>query len=276
MNYPAAQPNKSFNPTLASESFIIKLAGFWYVVAVALASVGLIRALACFFCLKVKILMIQYLKTAVDILLKGLNLHLDVISKRNRNKLLLDLLTFYHCLSRLVENGDDLLSLTAKKSLEQVMLLPAEERSSFASRVYQVLLTQRLLLRKLSDLIYKQPIFDLFDSNLKSRLEELIGSKEKGLLSIAADLEMYLIFGMHPSRLLDTPEKELAHFRHQAGIVRDVFSEDSEIIDVKLAKKDLKKLRDANEKLRLKINELFTLDEQLKYVKKAKKIASFI
>jgi hypothetical protein len=55
--------------------------------------------------------MLQYLKTAVEILLKGLNLHLDVISKRNRNKLLLDLLTFYHCLSRLVENGDDLLSL---------------------------------------------------------------------------------------------------------------------------------------------------------------------
>jgi hypothetical protein len=167
-------------------------------------------------------------------------------------------------------------ALTGKKSLEQVMLLPREERSSFASRVYQVLLTQRLILRKLSDLFYKQPIFDLFDSNLKRRLEELIGSKEKGLLSIGAALEMYLIFGMHPSRPLDTPENELAHFRYQASIVSEVFSEDSEIIDVKFAKKELKKLRDANEKLRLKINELFTLDEQIKYVRKAKKIASSI
>ena len=108
--------------------------------------------------------MLQYLKTAVDILLQGLNLHLDVVKKRSRNKLLLDLLTFYHCLSRIVDNGADLLSLTSKKSLGQIMTLPSEERSKFASRVYQVLLTQRLLLRKLSDLIYRQPIFDLLEA----------------------------------------------------------------------------------------------------------------
>ncbi len=37
--------NNSFNPTLASELFIIKLGGFCYVASSALASVGLIRAL---------------------------------------------------------------------------------------------------------------------------------------------------------------------------------------------------------------------------------------
>ena len=37
--------NNSLNPTLASESFIIKLADFCYLVCGALASVGLIRAL---------------------------------------------------------------------------------------------------------------------------------------------------------------------------------------------------------------------------------------
>jgi hypothetical protein len=40
-----AMPNNSFNPTLASESFMLKLDGFSYVVCGALASVGLIRAL---------------------------------------------------------------------------------------------------------------------------------------------------------------------------------------------------------------------------------------
>jgi hypothetical protein len=35
-----ALPNNSFQPTLASESFIIKLRGFGYVVCSALASVG--------------------------------------------------------------------------------------------------------------------------------------------------------------------------------------------------------------------------------------------
>jgi hypothetical protein len=39
-----APPNNSFNPTLASESFMLKLSDSCYVVAVALASGGLIRA----------------------------------------------------------------------------------------------------------------------------------------------------------------------------------------------------------------------------------------
>jgi hypothetical protein len=43
----ARKPNNSFNPTLASEFFIIKLCGFCRLVAVALASGGLIRALCC-------------------------------------------------------------------------------------------------------------------------------------------------------------------------------------------------------------------------------------
>ncbi len=38
-------PSNSFNPTLASEAFIIKLAGFCYLACSALASGGLIRAL---------------------------------------------------------------------------------------------------------------------------------------------------------------------------------------------------------------------------------------
>jgi hypothetical protein len=36
----APPPNNSFQPTLASESLMLKLRRFWYVVAVALASGG--------------------------------------------------------------------------------------------------------------------------------------------------------------------------------------------------------------------------------------------
>jgi hypothetical protein len=39
-------PNNSFNPTLASEPFIIKFGGSCYLACGALASGGLIRALA--------------------------------------------------------------------------------------------------------------------------------------------------------------------------------------------------------------------------------------
>jgi hypothetical protein len=40
-----APSNNSLNPTLASEAFIIKVGGFWYLVCCALAAGGLIRAL---------------------------------------------------------------------------------------------------------------------------------------------------------------------------------------------------------------------------------------
>jgi hypothetical protein len=43
--YLHAAPNNSFNPTLASELFIIKLRDFCYLACGALASGGLIRAL---------------------------------------------------------------------------------------------------------------------------------------------------------------------------------------------------------------------------------------
>jgi hypothetical protein len=43
-----APSNNSFNPTLASESFIMKLGGFCYLACSVLASGGLIRALGRF------------------------------------------------------------------------------------------------------------------------------------------------------------------------------------------------------------------------------------
>jgi hypothetical protein len=51
-----APPNNSFNPTLASEPFIIKLGDFCYLAICALASVGLIPALdACMKPMRVKL-----------------------------------------------------------------------------------------------------------------------------------------------------------------------------------------------------------------------------
>ena len=49
-------PNNSLNPTLASESFIIKVGGFCYLACSALASGGLIRALGVSCCRKLRLL----------------------------------------------------------------------------------------------------------------------------------------------------------------------------------------------------------------------------
>ena len=45
--------NNSFQPTLASEPLMLKLCGFGYLVAVALASGGLIRALGAYLLVRI-------------------------------------------------------------------------------------------------------------------------------------------------------------------------------------------------------------------------------
>ena len=116
-----------------------------------------------------------------------------------------------------------LLTVAGWYPLKRVMTLSPEERLKFSSKVYALLLTQRLLPGKLSDLIYAppmQPMMELFDSSLKRELQQLVDSKERGLLSIGAALEFYFIFGDRPlPRQVEKYGEEVAKFRYQADIV---------------------------------------------------------
>lgn len=225
--------------------------------------------------------MFQELKTAVDIVNSALDLRSKIVRRKRKRELLLDLLTFYFCLNRLIENGYELLSVAGREPLKRAMALPPEERLKFSSKVYSLLLTQRLLLGKLSELIYAppmQPMMELFDASLKGELQQLINSKERGLLSIGAALEFYFIFGNKP--LPDEVEKyeeEIAKFRYQADIVSITLSGRSrKVINIKSIKNNLENLRAAGERLHTKINELYSQDEQIEFVKKAKEIADSI
>jgi hypothetical protein len=119
---------------------------------------------------------------------------------------------------------------------------------------------------------------ELLDPTLKGELKELIGWKDKGLLSIAAALHFYFLFKDRPSSdEVAAYGEELARFRYQAGIVALIFSENSEeIIDVNLATRNLEQLMESGERLRGKLNELFPYEEQLEFVGEAQKVADSI
>jgi hypothetical protein len=222
--------------------------------------------------------MFRELKTGVDILQQALDLRAAVIRRKRRRELLLDLLTFYYCLIRLVKNGRELLSLAGEEPLKTIMSLPPEETLQFSSKVYSLLLTQRLLLGKLSDLIYGQPIVEIFDAMLKAELHKLVNSKERGLLAVGAALEFYFMFGGKAYGAdVEKHGQEIANFRYQSSIVKEVlYGNTRRVVNVNSATKNIDRLETAAEKLRQKINELFNLDEQLEFVKKAEEIASSI
>jgi len=222
--------------------------------------------------------MIEYLKAVADLLAEGLNLSSEVTQKQRRKKFLLDLLISYFCIARIVENGSDLLSLAGREPIKRIMAMTPEKRVDFTNRANSKLQTQKLLLQTLDSRIADEGIMEMLDAKPKKRLKRLIGSREKGLLAVASALEIYFIFDGHPSRReIKAFGQELARFRYQASIISMVFFERSQmIIDVRLAKKELRELEASNEKLRSKIDELFTLDEQLRLVERAKKVASSV
>ena len=51
--------------------------------------------------------MFQEVKTAVDIVNSALDLRAKIVRRKRKQELLLDLLTFYFCLNRLIKNGYD-------------------------------------------------------------------------------------------------------------------------------------------------------------------------
>src|SRR5688572_3317003 len=131
--------------------------------------------------------------------------------------------------------------LQVKNRLIKITALPPEERLIFSSKVYSLLQTQRLLLRKLSNLIYGQPIMELFDSTLKAEPQQLVDSKERGLLSVGAALEFYFVFGVRlMERKLRNMGRRLPIFATKSGIVHEVLHGNSRrVISVNSAIKNI-------------------------------------
>lgn len=75
--------------------------------------------------------MFRDIKTGVDILQKALDLRSEIIRRKRKRRLLLDLLTFYFCLYRVVETGRELLSIAGEEPLRKVMSLLPEQRLTF-------------------------------------------------------------------------------------------------------------------------------------------------
>lgn len=151
------------------------------------------------------------------------------------------------------------------------------ERTKFLNDVYRLLMTQRLLLRELSTLIYDKPIIDILDSSLRDELEALVGSKESGLLAIGAALEFYFLFG---GRAHGTEVKkhgqEIADIRYQSGIAREVLYGIDGRASLGDARKNMEALARATERFRASVEEAFESSKEAAIVTRAKKRADAI
>jgi hypothetical protein len=207
-------------------------------------------------------IVIKDVKTVVDTLLSALNLRSEILQRKRKRKLILDLLTAYYCFSHIVKNGKDLLSIAGEEPIRRVTEMPEAARLKYGSSVYSMLLTQRLLLMKLDKLIKGQPIMELFDPKLKQDIEDLNRSKGMGLIAAASDLETYF-WGerKYDDFILSDKEtatygRELAKLRYQANMITLILSGRSRIINIEAAQNNLNALEEAANSLRLKISEL--------------------
>ena len=216
---------------------------------------------------------VKVLGQAIGLASKGSSAH----GKRKKDKLVLDLLMVYFCLLRVVRNGRELLAITGKKSVKAIACMAETERTKFLNDVYRLLMTQRLLLRELSALIYDKPIIDILDSSLRDELEALVGSKESGLLAIGAALEFYFLFGGRSyGPEVKKHGQEIADIRYQSGIAREVLYGIDDRASIRDARKNMGALARATERFRASVEEAFESAKDAAIVTRAKKRADAI
>jgi hypothetical protein len=216
------------------------------------------------------------LKVIIAVLYQALDLRSGFIRRKRKREALSDLLTLHFCVSRVIENGRELLEVAGKQSIQKVLALPPDVRLRFSSKVYSLLQTQRLLLRKSVQLIRGQPIMNVCHPSCDVLLLQLRGGKTIYLQTLANAFETYFRF---EGRLVlnKVNEEEHHRLRDQIGVVGRIFPQHSEdIIDVETASKNIDILERFVEELRAKIDKHYSFEEQLELVKKAEEAAKAI
>jgi len=236
---------------------------------------GLSAALDCFNLGTLLRPMIQDLKTSLDLLLRALNLRSEIKQIKNRRELIFDLLTAYFCLLQVVENGNDILTVLGAESAKRIIEMPEDERSKFTSHVYSLLITQTLLLTRITRLMHEQPILELLDPNFNHNLDTLTNKKLVLVGAMHASLRPLLIFDTNPTdQEVSAYGIETATLLYRARMIIRTFAGGSEASGAyELASKNLDEIKDGSERLRIIITEISTLEEQIELAKEAEKRA---
>jgi hypothetical protein len=214
----------------------------------------------------------------LDALLKAVSQVRGITDETRRRDTGRDLLAACVLVSEIVQNGDKLLKLAGTDPVGKITGMNEQERRPYAAECHQMLNEQVNRMVALSRLLEDAPVLQIVDSNLKRELDEIIGTKEKGLMSIAAPVGFYLSMGAIPEQEDITKYgAELASMRYQSQVLAVVFSNDandvSAHIDMDSASNNLNELSAAGDRLRKHVTELFSQEEIVLLAKAAEKRA---
>lgn len=213
----------------------------------------------------------------LDILLKAVSQFREITDQRRRRDTIRDLLAACLVINEIVQNGETLLKLAGTDPVRKITEMSEGERRPYASECLRMMSEQLSKLRKLNGLLEDTPVVQLVNANLKRELDAIIGTKEEGLMSVAAPLGFYLGLGAIPEQKdVALYGQELACMRYQAEVLSVLFtgnSVESCCIDLTSASTNLNELRAAAERLRGSVTELISQGEIVLLVKDAEKRA---
>jgi hypothetical protein len=219
---------------------------------------------------------IDQLAKLAELMLKVTERRSAVIETKHKRELLLDLLTTYFILRGVLEVGQRLIEHAGDDAVETVTRMPPPDASKWLVECKYLILAQRAKLHRLSKLLGCDglPIVDILDSDLRTELHRLIGSKESGLYSLGAGLEIHLLFGGLPSQEdLSIYGRAVANLRSDAHILQALISSDGEPIAIVRVQTDLKAIESATERLRAVISDICSKSEMLELSAEAERRA---
>ena len=217
--------------------------------------------------------MVELLVKLVGILRESVEQTVKLVQSTRKKAVLLDLLTAYFILADIAEAGDELVALGGTDPVHQVSTLPAEKAKQWIGQCRASLWRQRNNLGRLGELLmYKGvPILDILEPGLLRDLKKTIGSKEKGLFSIGAVLEMYFIWGAIPEEEdIRVYGETVALYRCGASILQLMLTSTEGTLRIEDAIRELETLKRDSELLRTQIVKLCSSDELVELTGRAR------
>ena len=214
----------------------------------------------------------------LEVLLKAISQFRESADQRRRKEVVRTILAVCIVVDEVVLNGRGLLRLAGTDPVSRVTEMEVEQRRKYASECYRALALQMNRLERLSDLIESVPVIGILDVGLKNELDTIVGTKQEGLMAIAAPIGFYLRLGALPEQKdIAQYGEELACIRYQAGLLALLFDSSaslaSETIDVPSAIANLDALAVAGERLKNLTTELFSKEEIISLAKEAGELA---